>query len=40
MITKSTCLKVKDLDLYVIETACKFLKTSLTLLFKYKVLFY
>ena len=26
MIIGSTCLRVKDLDLYIIETACKFIK--------------
>ena len=36
MIIESTCLRVKDLDLYIIETACKFIKISVTLLFKYK----
>ena len=25
MIIESTCLKVKDLDLYIVETACKFI---------------
>ena len=29
MIIESICLKVKDLDLYIIETACKFIKASL-----------
>ena len=38
MIVESTCLKVKDLvlDLYVVETAFKFIKISLILLFEYK----
>ena len=31
MIIQSTCLRVKDLDLYIIETACKFIKISLIL---------
>ena len=35
MIIKSTCLRVKDLDLYIIETACEFIKISVVLLFQY-----
>ena len=31
MIIERTCLRVKDLDLYIIETACEFIKISLTL---------
>ena len=31
MIIESTCIRVKDLDLYIIETACKFIKISLIL---------
>ena len=29
MIIESTCLKVKDLDLYIVETECKFIQFSL-----------
>ena len=36
MVIKSTCLRVKYLDLYIIETACNFIKTSVNLLLKYK----
>ena len=36
MLIESTCIRVKDLDLYIIETACKFIKVSVILLFKYK----
>ena len=36
MIIESTHLRVKDLDLYIIKTACKFNKVSVILLFKYK----
>ena len=36
MVIESTCLSVKVLDLYIIETACKFSKISLMLLLKYK----
>ena len=41
MTIESICLDGKDLDLYIIETACKFIKVSLILLFNYKeFLFY
>ena len=36
MIIESTCLKVKDLDLYIIETAYKFIKINVVLLFNYE----
>ena len=36
MTTESTCIRVKDLDLYIIETAYKFIKISVVLLFKYE----
>ena len=36
MIIQSICIRVKDLDLYIIETACKFIKVSLILVFKYE----
>ena len=36
MIIESTCLRIKDLDLYIIESACKFIKTMLILFFKFK----
>ena len=36
MIIESTCLRVKDLDLYIVETAFKFIKNSVILLFKYE----
>ena len=35
MIIESTCLKVKHLDLYIIETDCKFINNSVILFFKY-----
>ena len=38
MTIESTCIKVKDLDLYIIDTACKFIKISVVLLFKNKFL--
>ena len=38
MIIESTCLKVKDLDLYIVETACKFIQFSLILFFEFSVL--
>ena len=31
MIFESTCLRVKDIDLYIMETACKFIKVNLIL---------
>ena len=36
MIIETTCLRVKGLNLYVIENACKLIKIRLFLLFKYK----
>ena len=36
MIIETTCLRVKGLDLYIIENACKLIKIRLILLFKYK----
>ena len=36
MIIESTCLKVKDLDLYIVETARKFIQFSLIIFFEYK----
>ena len=35
MIIESTWLRVKELDLYILTTACKFIKVSVILLFKY-----
>ena len=35
MIIESTCLKLKDLYLYIVETACKFIQFSL-FFFEYK----
>ena len=32
MVIGSTCLGVKDLDLYIIETACEFIKLGVILL--------
>ena len=39
MVIGSTCLGVKDLDLYIIEIACKLFKTNVILFFKYKDLY-
>ena len=36
MTIESTCLRVKDLDLYIIDTTCKLIKVSLILLYKYE----
>ena len=36
MTIKSTCEGVKDLDLYILESACKFIKVGVVLLFKYE----
>ena len=36
MIVESTCLRVKDLDLYIIETACISIKISLILFLNIK----
>ena len=36
MTIESTCIKVKDLDLYIVETACKFIQFSLIIFFEYK----
>ena len=36
MIIESTYLRVKDLNLYTIETACKFIKISLILFLNMK----
>ena len=38
MIIQSICIRVKDLDLYIIETACKFIKVSVILIIIYKEL--
>ena len=40
MIIESTCLKVKDLDLYIVETACKFIQLSPILFFEYKEFYF
>ena len=37
---ESTCLKVKNLDLYIIETACKFIIISLILLLEIKEFYF
>ena len=39
MIIESTCLKVKDLDLYIIETECKFMKIFVILLCNIKTFY-
>ena len=36
---KSTCVRVKDLDLHILKTACKFITVSVILLFKYEEFF-
>ena len=40
MIIESICLKVKELDLYIIDTTFKFIKITLILLFKYKEFYF
>ena len=40
VIIKSTCLKVKDLDLYIVKTACKCFQFSLIFFLIKRVLFY
>ena len=39
IIIESTCLKVKYLDIYIVETECKFIQFSLLLFFEYKEFF-
>ena len=36
MIIESTCLRLKDIDQYIIKSAYKFIKASVVLLFNYK----
>ena len=36
MTIDSICIRVKDLDLYIIETTCKLIKVTVTLLYKYE----
>ena len=40
MIVESTSLKVKDLDVYILETACKFIDISQNILFEYKEFYF
>ena len=36
MTIESICIRVKDLDLYIIETTCKLIKVTVTFLYKYE----
>ena len=40
MIIERTCLKVKDLDLYIVEIACKVIQFSLILFVEYKEFYF